>query len=79
MYLIVFRSKSETLRFSSLLSSYGFKNVVLPTPKQISASCGLSCKIDDIALKNALLILKRRQFYTFVGIYLINERGYLKQ
>ena len=79
MYLIVFRSKSETLRFSSLLSSYNLKNVVLPTPRQISASCGLSCKIDYVALKTALLILNRRQFYTFVGIYLINNDLYIKQ
>ena len=78
MYLIVFRSKNETLRFSSLLSSYNFKNSVISTPKQISTSCGLSCKIDSSALKTAILILKRRQFYTFVGIFLINDNGYLR-
>ena len=79
MYLIVFRSKNETLRFSSLLSSYNFKNSVISTPKQISTSCGLSCKIDAYALENAILILKRRQFYTFVGIYLISNDKYIKQ
>ena len=79
MYLIVFRSKSETLRFSSLLGSYNFKNVVMPTPRQISASCGLSCKIDSNALEASITILQRRQFYTFVGIYLITNGGYIKQ
>ena len=78
MYLIVFRSKSETLRFSSLLSSYNFKNVVISTPRQISASCGLSCKIGEGALNTANLILQRRQFYTFVGIYLITNDGFVK-
>lgn len=79
MYLIVFRSKSETLRFSSLLSSYNFKNDVISTPRQISASCGLSCKINANALGVALQILNRRQFFTFVGVYLIKENNYLKQ
>lgn len=79
MYLVVFRSKSETLRFSSILSSYNFRNSVMPTPRQISASCGLSCKIDAVALNTALLILKRRQFYTFVGVYLVNGDVYIKQ
>ena len=79
MYLIVFRSKSETLRFSSLLSSYNFKNVVIPTPRQISTSCGVSCKIDASALDTAILILKRRQFFTFAGIYLVRDKQYIRQ
>ena len=61
MYLVVFRSKSETYKFSSLLGSYGVKNVIVSTPKQISASCGVSCKIDASNVDRALFVLNRRQ------------------
>jgi len=77
-YLVVFRSKSETFKFVSILASYGFKSIVVSTPRQISVSCGVSAKIDLSALETAKNIVSRRQFYTFAGIYTSNNNEYVK-
>ena len=78
-YLVVFRSKSETLKFSSLLASYGCGASIVNTPRQISVSCGVSAKIDAGALGVTKQILMRRQFYTFAGIFAIyNNNQYVK-
>lgn len=78
MYLIVFRSKNETIKFSSLIASYGYKSALVPTPRQISVSCGLSARVDARTFEIAKLILKQKQFFTFLGIYQINKDFYTK-
>ena len=77
-YLVVFRSKTETMKFASLLGSYGYKYVLISTPRKISVSCGVSAQIDFVALEVAKLILKRRQFYSFAGIYKMELSDYIK-
>lgn len=77
-YLVVFRSKTETLKFASILASYGFKSTIVSTPRQISVSCGVSAFIDQKALKTAQNIVERRNFYTFAGIYIYNNNEYVK-
>lgn len=75
-YLVVFRSKSETIKFTNILASYGHRANIINTPRQISVSCGVSARIEFGAIESAKLILKRRQFYTFAGIYQINNNEY---
>ena len=77
-YLVVFRSKSETLKFASILASYGHKSTIVSTPRQISVSCGVSARIDGKALDAAKNIVLRRQFYTFAGIFVSNNNEYVK-
>ncbi|NCB48705.1 MAG: DUF3343 domain-containing protein [Clostridia bacterium] len=69
-YLIVFRARSETMKFYSILSSYGVKSEIVNTPRQISVACGISLKISSQDVPIAKEILTRRQFNTFAGIYL---------
>jgi len=68
-YLIVFRARSETMKFYSLISSYGVKSEIVNTPRQISVACGVSLKISSQDVSVAKEILNRRQFNTFAGIY----------
>ncbi len=75
-YLVVFRARSETMKFANLLSSYGYRAIVVNTPRKISVACGISIKIDFIALDTAKLILSRRQFYTFAGIYKLDRDNF---
>lgn len=67
--LAVFRSRTETLNFASILRSYGVNCVVVNTPRKINVSCGISVKFNanDIAL--AKQIVSRRQFNTFGGFF----------
>jgi len=76
-FLVVFRSRAETMKFASLLNSYSLPVSIVSTPRQISVSCGISAKIDASSLDVAKNILMRRQFYTFAGIYYSSGNNYI--
>lgn len=67
--LAVFRSRTEALTFSSLLSSYGVSVSVINTPRTINVSCGISIKFDVKFKSIANDIIARRKFDTFIGFY----------
>lgn len=68
-YLIVFRARSETMKFYSILSSYGVISEIVNTPRQLSVACGISLKLVAKDLVIAKEILNRRLFSTFAGIF----------
>lgn len=69
MMLAVFRSRTETLNFASLLRSYGVNCSVVNTPRKINVSCGISVQFSNMDLVIAKQIISRRRFDTFAGIY----------
>ena len=77
-FIVVFISRSETMKFANILNSYGFKSAFINTPRKISVSCGISVKIENKAFQTAKEILKRRQFYTFGGFYYLRGEEYIK-
>lgn len=74
-YIVVFRSKTHTYAFNSLLKSYRIFSEVVETPRQANVSCGLSVKIPFSALSLAKSILFRRTFSSFVGIFEVAPLG----
>ncbi len=69
MILAVFRSKTETLNFASILRSYGVDCVVVNTPRTINVSCGISVKFNADFYGVAKVIISRRAFSTFAGFF----------
>lgn len=69
MLLAVFRSKTETLNFASVLRSYKIPCFVVNTPRNINVSCGISVKFYENDKEMVNYILSRRGFNTFAGIY----------
>lgn len=69
MILAVFRSRTETLTFASLLRSYRVPCNVVNTPRSINVSCGISVKFEHVYSDEAKKILSRRSFSTFAGFY----------
>lgn len=69
MIIAVFRSRTETLNFASLLRSYGVPCSVINTPRTINVSCGISVKFDAQFKQTATLIASRRNFSTFAGFF----------
>ncbi len=69
MMLAVFRSRTETLNFASLLKSYGVRCSVVNTPRKINVSCGISVSFSANDVVFAKQILARRRFDTFAGIF----------
>ena len=68
MMLAVFRSRTETLNFASLLRSYGVSCSIVNTPRRINVSCGISVQFSRRDEGLAKQVLSRRRFDTFAGI-----------
>lgn len=73
--LAVFRSRSQALTFKSILESYQVPSTLIPTPRQISVSCGLCVKFHGRFLAQAKEVLNRRKFDTFVGFFWQNIKN----
>ncbi|WP_101773888.1 DUF3343 domain-containing protein [Peptostreptococcus faecalis] len=56
-YLISFNSTHHAIRTEKLLKEAGLKFLTLPTPREITASCGLSIKFEyeEIDKVNAIM------------------------
>ncbi|MDD4110934.1 MAG: DUF3343 domain-containing protein [Clostridia bacterium] len=73
--LAVFRARTETTTFASLLKSYGVRVMIISTPRQINVSCGISVRFNPDDIERARSILTRRKFNTFAGFYLVKQVG----
>lgn len=71
MALAVFRSRTETLNFASILRSYGVACSIVNTPRNINVSCGISVKFSSQNIPTAKMIISRRGFNTFAGFYTV--------
>lgn len=68
-YLAVFRARTQTIIFANLMRSYGANVSIVNTPRRLSISCGISVRFEKKYLEKARLVLSRRQFDTFAGIF----------
>lgn len=76
MYLLaIFRNKTETMAFYSILLSYKVPARIVNTPKQALIACGISVKFAVADYQKAMQIFKRRRFSSFVGFYKVFEDG----
>lgn len=67
--IAVFRSRTQTLAFAQILSSYGIMVSIINTPRTINVACGISAKFPAQFKKEADEIIRRRAFSTFAGFY----------
>ena len=73
-YIIaIFSIRTSTMQFNSLLSKSGIKSIVIETPRQDSASCGISVRFSARDLDVARQILKSSGIKNFVRFYLVNN------
>lgn len=73
--LAIFRNKTETMAFYSILLSYKIQCRIINTPKQALIACGISVKLAIENANIALEIMKRRKFDNFVGFYKVYDDG----
>lgn len=76
----IFNSRSESLKFHKLLNSYGIASSVVSTPMKLTVACSLSVKINSKHINDAKMILSRRNFAGFNGMWSItsNSDGFEK-
>lgn len=73
--LAIFRNKTETMAYYSILLSYKVRCNIVNTPKQAMIACGISVKLSLNDYDKAFEIFKRRRFSSFVGFYRVSEMG----
>lgn len=72
MYIVSFNSTHHAIRLDKLLGELGIRATTLPTPREITASCGISIRflVDDIEkIKNTLI----ENNIEYKGIYKITR------
>ena len=70
--LIVFGNRTHTLTYQKMLKNMGVKCEVVPTPRELGVSCGLSVKTDLLQYDKALYVLKRGNYSSFQNFYEIH-------
>lgn len=76
MYLFAFRSRTQTMKLFDLLRSNGIECEIINTPREVSASCGLSVSTQPDALQRALDIYKYYHPDTLIGVFYYDGQGY---
>lgn len=69
--LAVFSTRTSTMQFSMLLNRGGIGNSVVETPKQLTASCGVSVKFSTKNLGRAKEILYQNRLKNFIRFYYV--------
>ena len=70
--IVMFTSRTDTMRFYSLIKKLnGFCSIV-NTPHSLSRSCGISIKIGTNLIANAMQIIRNNRFSSFKGIFEID-------
>lgn len=72
MYIVSFNSTHHAIRTDKLLGENNIKSTTLPTPREITASCGISIRFLQDDLSNVTSVLKDNNI-EFKGIYHIKR------
>ena len=72
--LVIFNNRTDTMRLYESLRRLGVRSVIVPTPNQLSASCGLSLKVRYSYLNRVVATIKSQGFRSPYRIYL-ERRG----
>lgn len=72
MYIVSFSSTHHAIRTDKIFGERGIKCTTLPTPREITASCGISIRFsyEDIEVVNNLL---EKNSIEYKGIYNISK------
>ena len=70
---IVFPSTHEAIRAEKILQSYGAVFTIVPTPRSITTSCGISVRFDPAEEKAFKHILDEHEVQTD-GIYILPKK-----
>lgn len=73
MYIVSFNSTHHAIRSEKILKENDMAIAVLPTPREISASCGLSIKFSEDDLDEIKELLVKNEI-DYKGIYHIEKK-----
>ena len=67
--IVVFKARTETLSFASILRGYNVPFQIINTPRNLNLSCGISVKMPAVKRDLAQYIIKQKSFQSFAGIF----------
>lgn len=70
--IVMFSSRSDTMRFYSLIKKFNQFCSVINTPHSLSKSCGISVKISNTLINTSRQLIASNNFSSFKGIFEIN-------
>jgi len=68
-YIAIFKSRAEALSYVNNLKRNFIYASLIPTPKEVGRTCGLSVKIEANDIDNAKYILSISRSSSFAGWY----------
>ena len=78
-YLIaVFKSRTQVMKFYSILQNYAIESAIINTPREASLGCGLSVRLDLRDYNCALKVLRMDNYYSFGGFFKVFDNGMQK-
>jgi len=72
--VFVFSSTSTALKAEKVMNQLEKQFIIIPTPREISASCGLTMKVNPSFTDECCRILQEKNV-SFAGAYRIEEQG----
>lgn len=67
--IVVFKARTETLSFASILREYNVPFQIINTPRSLNLSCGISVKMPAVKRDLAESIISHKGFQSFAGIF----------
>ncbi|MEQ8197972.1 MAG: DUF3343 domain-containing protein [Clostridiaceae bacterium] len=76
--LVTFNSTHHAIKAEKELISKGLKIRIIPAPTEVTASCGLSIRVDEGDFEKVKEILSSKNVIS-AGYYLVKRNGYKKE
>ena len=76
MYVFAFRSRTQSMKMYDCLRTNGLACEIVNTPREVSASCGLSVCVADDDIERAMGIYRYYTPDTLIGVFYGDGRGY---
>ena len=72
--ILTYNNRTATMRLHQSLNRLGVRNAIVPTPNQISSSCGLSIKLKYVYFDKVMYCVKLNNLS--VNYLLFGEQNY---
>ena len=69
MYVFAFRSRTQSMKLYDILHEHGVECDIVNTPREVSASCGLSVRVADENRDRAVSLFDYYRPDTLIGIF----------
>lgn len=73
-YIAVFDSTHYALKFEKVIKAGGFKINIMPVPREITASCGISAKLEVDEIEK-IMTLAAKENLTVSGYYHVESQN----